>query len=63
MIGDTVNTSARLEGQARGGASLLVTQTIVDAVHEWVRVQELAPMTLKGKAEPVAVFHVLGRAV
>ncbi len=61
VIGDTVNTSARLEGQARGGASLLVTETIIDAVEGRVRSLELAPMTLKGKALPVRVFQVEGR--
>lgn len=61
VIGDTVNTSARLEGQARAGASLLVTKTIVDALATRVAYVELPPMSLKGKTEPVRVFHVTGR--
>jgi adenylate cyclase len=58
-IGDTVNLAARLEGKAPPG-DILINQATYEAVKENVVVQELEPMQVKGKAEPVVAYRVLG---
>ncbi len=58
-IGDTVNLAARLESIAPPG-TILVNQATCEAVREFALVQELPPVTVKGKARPVPVYKVLG---
>ena len=61
VIGDTVNTSARLCSHAKTG-QILVSQETRDRLGGRFVFEELAPANLKGKEAPVAVFNVLGRA-
>lgn len=58
-IGDTVNLAARLEGKAPPG-TILISQTTCEAVKDIVVVKKLEPVTVKGKAETVTVYSVLG---
>jgi adenylate cyclase len=58
-IGDTVNLAARLESIAPPG-TILVNQATYEAVKQVALVQELPPVTVKGKARPVPVYKVLG---
>jgi adenylate cyclase len=58
-IGDTVNLSARLEGKAPPG-DILVSRATYEAVKELVISEELAPMMVKNKAEPVVAYRILG---
>ena len=58
-IGDTVNLASRLEGIAPPG-TVLVNRATYEAVSDVVVAQELDPVTVKGKAKPVAVYEVLG---
>jgi len=58
-IGDTVNLAARLEGVAPPGA-IYINQITYQAVKDAVVVEALEPVKVKGKAQPVAVFRVLG---
>ena len=58
-IGDTVNLAARLEGIALPG-TILVNRATCEAVEDVVVVEELPPVTLKGKAQPVTVYKVTG---
>ncbi|QBI20070.1 hypothetical protein ER308_11195 [Egibacter rhizosphaerae] len=61
VIGDTVNLAARLEGQAPIGGVLIGEGTRARLPAE-ARVEALAPLVLKGKAEPVTAYllHDLG---
>jgi class 3 adenylate cyclase/tetratricopeptide (TPR) repeat protein len=58
-IGDTTNLAARLEALATPGSTL-----ISEATHRLVRgffqVRETGPLEVKGKAEPVVAFELLG---
>ncbi len=58
-IGDTVNLAARLEGIAPPG-TILINQATFEAVKDMAIVEELEPTKVKGKAEPVAVYRVVG---
>jgi class 3 adenylate cyclase len=59
-IGDTTNVAARLEGAAPAGGVLIGARTY-ELLGPDARVRAVAPLDLKGKAEPV-VAYVLERA-
>jgi class 3 adenylate cyclase len=54
VLGDDVNLAARLM-QAAGSGQILVSQTVRQASAEVFAWQDLSPVRVKGKAEPVAV--------
>jgi len=58
-IGDTVNLAARFEGQAPP-ATILISRATYEAVRGLAVVEELEPMMVKGKTQPVVVYKVLG---
>ena len=57
VIGDTVNTAARLVGQA-GAGEILISRATVDMAGIGFKVTECEPMQLKGKTELVQVYSV-----
>ena len=59
VTGDTVNVAARLEQTARAGEVLLGELTY-RLVRDSVEVEAVAPLDLKGKAEPVPAYKLLG---
>jgi len=58
VAGDVVNTASRLQGAAPVGGVLVGPKTYA-ATRQVFDYQALAPVALKGKAEPVAVFQAL----
>ena len=58
VAGDVVNTASRLQGEAPVGGVLAGPGTYA-ATRQVFDYQALAPVVLKGKAEPVAVFQAL----
>jgi class 3 adenylate cyclase len=58
VLGDAVNVAARLE-QAAAPGEVLLGEPTWRLVRDAVRVEPVAPLTLKGKAEPVAAFRLL----
>ena len=56
--GDAVNVAARLEQAAAPGEILMGEETL-RLVREAVEVQEVEPLALKGKSEPVPAFRLL----
>lgn len=54
-IGDTVNTAARLESNAKGG-QVLISEAVYEAVKDRVTVVDLGEIPLKGKSKGVRVF-------
>jgi hypothetical protein len=56
--GDTMNVAARLEQWAEPG-EILIGASTQELVSSAVRVEELDPLPLKGKAEPVTAFRLL----
>lgn len=57
-IGDTVNTAARLEANAKKG-QVLISDTIYERVKDRVEVEEVGEIPLKGKSNSVFVYSVV----
>src|SRR5712692_9826509 len=57
--GDAVNVAARLEQSAAPGEVLLGAETL-RLVRDAAEVEAVKPLALKGKAEPVAAYRLLG---
>jgi predicted ATPase len=56
--GDAVNLAARLE-QAAPPGEILIGEATLGLTRDAVDVQELAPLALKGKAQPVAAYRLI----
>ncbi len=56
-IGDTVNTAARLESNAKRG-QILISQAVYEAVKDRVKVTPMGEIPLKGKSKGVFVYQV-----
>ena len=56
-IGDTVNTAARLESNARPG-QILISSEVYEAVKDRVTVTPIGEIPLKGKSKGVFVYQV-----
>jgi class 3 adenylate cyclase/tetratricopeptide (TPR) repeat protein len=59
VVGDTVNVAARLQTAARPG-SVTVGERTMRATRDAVGYNALEPLELKGKAEPVPAWEVIG---
>ncbi|HKP89295.1 MAG TPA: adenylate/guanylate cyclase domain-containing protein, partial [Thermoleophilaceae bacterium] len=59
VVGDTVNVAARLQAAAQRG-SVTVGERTMRASARAVDYRELAPLTLKGKGEPVPAWEAIG---
>lgn len=57
--GDAVNVAARLE-QAAGEQDVLLGELTYRLVRDYVEVEEVEPLELKGKSEPVPAYRLIG---
>src|SRR5437879_5792674 len=58
VIGDTVNTAARLMSNAAPG-QIMISRMTVDELGEKFKMTALPPLKVKGKAEPIEAFSVV----
>lgn len=58
-IGDTVNTSSRIEGKAQKG-EILISAVVKEKLEGRIIVEDAGKIELKGKAEPVSVYRLIG---
>ncbi|MEP6638683.1 MAG: adenylate/guanylate cyclase domain-containing protein [Chloroflexota bacterium] len=58
VTGDTVNTAARLE-QAAGPREIVIGALTHRLARDQIEVEAIPPLTLKGKAEPVAAYRLI----
>ncbi|MDQ1318447.1 MAG: hypothetical protein QG588_2109, partial [Candidatus Poribacteria bacterium] len=58
VMGDVVNTASRLEGKAESGEILVAQQTYQKTCHCF-DFEELEPVRVKGKKQPVNVYKVI----
>ncbi len=56
-IGDTVNTAARLESNAKPG-QILISKEVYEAVKDRVAVTPIGEIPLKGKSNGVFVYQI-----
>jgi len=56
-IGDTVNTSSRLESNARGG-EILISDATAQAAHSRYKLKPREPITVKNRQQPVKLWEV-----
>ena len=56
-IGDTVNTAARLESNAKRG-QILISEAVRDALKDRIRVTEVGAIPLKGKSNEIFVYQL-----
>ena len=59
VVGDAVNVAARLE-QAAGAQEVLLGDLTYRLVRDYVEVEEVEPLELKGKSEPVPAYRLVG---
>jgi class 3 adenylate cyclase/tetratricopeptide (TPR) repeat protein len=59
VAGDVVNTASRLQQSAPAG-SLVVGEVTYRATQNAIEYEELDPVIVKGKAEPVKLWHAVG---
>jgi len=57
-IGDTVNTAARLEANAKSG-QVLLSQSVIDVLGDRIEVKAVGEIPLKGKAIPLMVYELI----
>ena len=58
VIGDNVNTAARLESRA-GSGEILISEAVYDKVKDRIEAEQIGEMELKGKSNSVMVYRVL----
>ena len=56
-IGDTVNTAARLEANAKRG-QILISDAVYERVKDRIEVEEIGEIPLKGKSKGVFIYSV-----
>jgi tetratricopeptide (TPR) repeat protein len=59
VMGDTVNVASRLEGAAQPD-SILISHSVYERIAHRFDTEEVPPVTVKGKAEPLQVHRVNG---
>lgn len=63
VLGDTVNTVARMEGLNRDlGTEILISASTLAMVKDRVRIRDRGEVMVKGKTQPVAIFELEGLA-
>ncbi len=61
MMGDTVNTAARLEGVNKiYGTFTLISGSTYEEAGDWIRARELDAINVVGKSEPVKIYELIG---
>lgn len=56
-IGDTVNTAARLESNAKTG-QIIIAESTYELIKDRISAEPIGDLKLKGKANPISVFNV-----
>ena len=58
VIGDTVNTAARLQDAAKEN-QIVISENCYDTVKEAFKCKKIGSINMKNKAEPLMVYEVL----
>ena len=57
-IGDTVNTAARLESNAKRG-EILISEAVYERVKDRIEAEQVGELSLKGKAQKILTYRLL----
>ena len=57
-IGDTVNTAARLESNAKRG-EILISEAVYERIKDRIEVEPVGELSLKGKSQKIATYRLL----
>ena len=57
-IGNTVNTAARLEANAKAG-QVLISEAVYNEVKDRIKAESIGNIPLKGKSEQIEVFSII----
>ena len=61
VVGDTINVAARVESLTRiHNVDLLITEAVQNKLDERFALQAMAPISVKGKQEPLVTYYVEG---
>ena len=60
VVGDAVNVASRLTGAAKAG-EILISRVALQPAADRLEVKPLPPLQVKGKAEPLEVFSLIGK--
>jgi adenylate cyclase len=59
VIGDNVNLAARL-CSAASKDEIIISETTYEQVKDHIQTEKLEPISVKGKAKPIAIYRVIG---
>jgi adenylate cyclase len=59
VLGDVVNTAARIEDAVAGAGQIVITKATLDRLGGAIPARSLGAVPLRGKSEPVEMFEVL----
>jgi adenylate cyclase len=59
VLGDVVNTAARIEDAVAGAGQIVITKATLDRLGGAIPARSLGAIPLRGKSEPVEMFEVL----
>jgi adenylate cyclase len=59
VLGDTVNTAARIESESVAPGEIVIAGSTYDLVRDEVRARPLGAKTLRGRSTPIDLFAVL----
>lgn len=60
-IGDTVNVASRIEALTKGHPdAILISENTYHSASDIINARELGPMPIRGKAEPIKIYEVIG---
>ena len=57
-IGDTVNTAARLESNAKRG-EILISEAVYERIQERIVAEPVGELSLKGKAQKILTYRLI----
>jgi len=58
-IGDSINTTKRIQENSAKG-QILISKNAYERVKEQIKAKPYAPLTVKGKTQPIEVYEVMG---
>src|SRR5262245_24042034 len=62
VLGDVVNTAARIEESVAGAGQIVISRATYDRLNGQIPARSLGPVALRGRSEPVEMFEIPAEA-